>query len=146
MAALESAVLAAELVCAPAGLLARGRFRCRPGDVLFAVSSSGEFRDLVEAVSVADYPPLVAVTANAGSAIGRHAVARAVAALPDGGAFTHSTAYTANVSLGLAILARVTEDAGLAWPLMACPTARRRLSRRQLSGMWPTRSAIGARG
>src|SRR5262249_17720990 len=39
-----------ELVAVPAGLLARGAFRWRPGDALLAVSSSGELRDLIEAI------------------------------------------------------------------------------------------------
>ena len=39
-----------EVLAVPSGLLARGAFAWRKGDVLLAVSSSGEFRDLVEAV------------------------------------------------------------------------------------------------
>ena len=54
-----------ELVAVPSGLLARGAFAWRPGDVLLAVSSSGEFRDLVEAVDGGAPAPYGAVTANA---------------------------------------------------------------------------------
>jgi fructoselysine-6-P-deglycase FrlB-like protein len=113
LAALERPSKAAELLCIPSGLLARERFHWRPGDVLLAISSSGENRDLVEAVVVADPPPFVTVTADSRSTLGRRAVACASATLPQSGAFTHSTAYVANVSLGLAILSRLTEDAGL---------------------------------
>ena len=49
LASLEGPV-GPDVVAVPSGLLARGGFAWRPGDVLLAVSSSGEFRDLVEAV------------------------------------------------------------------------------------------------
>jgi hypothetical protein len=55
-----------EVLAVPSGLLARGAFTWRPGDALLVVSSSGEFRDLVEAVDAGPPAPYVAVTANAG--------------------------------------------------------------------------------
>ena len=53
-----------EVVAVPSGLLARGRFAWRPGDVFLGVSSSGEFRDLVEGLDGAP-APYAAVTAHA---------------------------------------------------------------------------------
>src|SRR5438046_7186454 len=50
-----------EVVAVPSGLVARGAFGWRPDDALLAVSSSGEFRDLVEAVEADDALPLVTV-------------------------------------------------------------------------------------
>ena len=53
-----------EVVAVPSGLLAGGWFRFRPGDRLLAISSSGEFRDLVEAVEAGSVQrPYAAVTA-----------------------------------------------------------------------------------
>src|SRR2546422_3832101 len=43
-----------------------------------AISSSGEFRDLVEAVDAGAPLPYAAVTANAGSTLGSRAAARAL--------------------------------------------------------------------
>ena len=60
-----------EVVAVPSGLLARGAFAWRPGDALLVVSSSGEFRDLVEAVDAGAPVPYAAVTANAESTLGR---------------------------------------------------------------------------
>src|SRR6266516_7788486 len=51
-----------EVVAAPSGLVARGAFRWRPGDALLAISSSGEFRDLVEAID--DQPAYATITAT----------------------------------------------------------------------------------
>ena len=48
-----------EVVAVPSGLLAGGWFRFRPGDRLLAISSSGEFRDLVEAVEAGLRPAAV---------------------------------------------------------------------------------------
>ncbi len=121
LASLESTPPRADITCVPSGLIARGRFSWRSGDVLFAISSSGEFRDVVEAVSRPGCPSVVAVTANPESTIGRAAVARATVKLPEPVAFTHSTAYTANVALGLAILARVSDDPGLAMAVAGLP-------------------------
>src|SRR5436305_14297733 len=56
-----------ELVAVPSGLVARGAFVWRPGDALLAVSSSGEFRDLVEAGAAGPPAPDPATTATPAS-------------------------------------------------------------------------------
>src|SRR5690242_4554907 len=66
---------AADVVAVPSGLVARGGFRWRPGDALLAISSSGEFRDLVEAVGAGAPRPYAAITANADSTLGAGASA-----------------------------------------------------------------------
>ncbi|MEO8462466.1 MAG: hypothetical protein ABI555_04590 [Chloroflexota bacterium] len=142
LAALESRPLKADLVCVPAGLLARGRFAWRPGDVLFAISSSGEFRDLAEAVSDAGSPPVVAVTASPGSTVARAAVAKAVVGLEGETAFTHSTAYVGNVALGLAIVARATGDDSLAAAVADLPDSSAAAIR--VAEEWPIADALGS--
>ena len=67
-----------EVVAVPSGLLARGAFGWRPGDALLVISSSGEFRDLVEAVDAGAPEPYAAVTANPASTLGARAGARAL--------------------------------------------------------------------
>lgn len=141
LASLESLPTAADIVCVPGGLLARGRFAWRSGDVLLAISSSGEFRDVVEAIRAPGAPPVVAVTANADSSIGVAASARAVVTLPGNTAFTHSSAYTANVAMGLAILARATADQGLIEAVAGLPDAAD-AAVRQATG-WPVAEVIG---
>ena len=59
---------ALDVVAVPAGLVARGTFPWRDGDVLLAFSSSGALRDLVEATADEHCPrPFGLVTANAES-------------------------------------------------------------------------------
>jgi len=77
LASLESSE-GPEVVAVPSGLLARGAFAWREGDLFLAVSSSGEFRDLVEAVDAGVPTPFAAVTADAGSTLGSRADARAL--------------------------------------------------------------------
>src|SRR5262245_7080388 len=103
----------AEVVAVPSGLVARGGFRWRPGDVLLAISSSGEFRDLVEAVGSGVPRPYAAITANADSTLGAAAAARAVVRVLHPRAVTHTQAFCGAVAAGLAVLAEVTDDAGL---------------------------------
>ena len=90
-----------ELVAVPSGLLARGAFAWRPGDVFLAVSSSGEFRDLVEAVDGDAPKPYAVVTANAGSTLGAHAGARALVSVPSQRAVTHTQAFCGGVVAAL---------------------------------------------
>ena len=99
-----------EVVAVPSGLLARGAFAWRPGDVLLAVSSSGEFRDLVEAVDAGAPAPYAAVTANAGSTLGSRAGARALVSVPNQRAVTHTQAFCGAVVAALRVWAAVTSD------------------------------------
>src|SRR5216117_1190528 len=50
-----------EVVAVPGGLVARGAFPWRDGDALLAISSSGEFRDVVEAIGAGAPRPLAAI-------------------------------------------------------------------------------------
>ena len=110
-----------EVAAVPSGLVARGAFRWRPGDALLAVSSSGEFRDLVEAIDAGAPKPFVAVTANAGSTIGSRAHERALVRVLSQRAVTHTQAFCGAVVAALAIWAEVTSDAALARALDALP-------------------------
>ena len=110
-----------EVVAAPSGLLARRSFAWRPGDVLLAVSSSGEFRDLVEAVDAGVPVPLAAVTANHGSTLGRRAAARALVSVPSQRAVTHTQAFCGGVVAALAVWAAVTADSALMAALRCLP-------------------------
>jgi DNA-binding MurR/RpiR family transcriptional regulator len=57
------------VVALPCGVVAREGFRWRDGDAVLAVSSSGEFRDVVEIAQRSGARPCVAITANADSAL-----------------------------------------------------------------------------
>jgi fructoselysine-6-P-deglycase FrlB-like protein len=110
-----------EIVAVPSGLLARGAFVWRPGDVFLAVSSSGEFRDLVEAVDAGAPTPYAAVTANADSTLGSRAGARALVSVPSQRAVTHTQAFCGGVVAALRVWAAVTADDGLAAALRRLP-------------------------
>jgi fructoselysine-6-P-deglycase FrlB-like protein len=110
-----------EVVAAPSGLLARGAFAWRPGDVLVAVSSSGEFRDLVEAVDAGVPAPYAAVTASPGSTLGARAGARALVSVPSQRAVTHTQAFCGAVVAVLRVWAALTSDSGLDGSLRRLP-------------------------
>ena len=113
-----------EVVAVPSGLLAGGWFRFRPGDRLLAISSSGEFRDLVEAVDAGSVPrPYAAVTATAGSTIERGAGARALQPVLHQRAVTHTQALAGGLAAALAVWARISGDAGLAGAVGGLPDA-----------------------
>jgi fructoselysine-6-P-deglycase FrlB-like protein len=109
LATLEGPALPAPVLAVPAGMLASGRFRWHPGDVLLAVSTSGELRDLIEVLdgSTRAGPEAVGlITASPRSSLAARATAVATTRLSDPGAFTHSQAYAANLVSGLEILGR----------------------------------------
>jgi fructoselysine-6-P-deglycase FrlB-like protein len=110
-----------EVLAVPSGLLARGGFAWRPGDVLLAVSSSGEFRDLVEAVDAGAPAPYAAVTASPDSTIGSRAGARALVSVPSQRAVTHTQAFCGAVAAALLVWADVTSDTGLDSALRRLP-------------------------
>ncbi len=121
LASLESTA-GPEVVAAPSGLLARGAFTWRPGDVLLVVSSSGEFRDLVEAVGAAGAPnPFAAITATARSSLGSGAGARALVTVRNQRAVTHTQAFCGGVVTALALWAELSADSGLATALRLVP-------------------------
>ena len=105
----------------PSGLLARGAFAWRPGDVLLAVSSSGEFRDLIEAIDGRAPAPYAAVTSTPGSTIGSRAGACALVAVAHQRAVTHTQAFCGNVVAALGVWAKLTSDPALASALARLP-------------------------
>ena len=120
LASLESSE-GPEVVAVPSGLLARGSFGWREGDLFLAVSSSGEFRDLVEAVDAGVPTPFAAVTADAGSTLGSRADARALVTVEHQRAVTHTQAFCGAVAAGLVVWAEVTSDAALGEGLRSLP-------------------------
>jgi glutamine---fructose-6-phosphate transaminase (isomerizing) len=113
-----------DVVAVPSGLLAGGWFRFRPGDRLLAISSSGEFRDLVEAVDAGAVPqPYAAVTATAGSTIERAAGARGLQRVLNERAVTHTQALAGGLASALAVWARISGDASLAAAVGGLPDA-----------------------
>jgi glucosamine--fructose-6-phosphate aminotransferase (isomerizing) len=111
-----------EVVAVPSGLVARGTFDWRPGDILLAVSSSGEFRDLVEAIETAP-SPYAAITATPGSTIGSRAGARTVVTVANQRAVTHTQAFCGAVATALALWAELTGDEELRQALDSLPDA-----------------------
>lgn len=110
-----------ELVSVPGGLVANGGFAWRDGDVLLAVSSSGEFRDVIEAIDRGAPRPYAALTARPGSTIGSGAGARAVQTVLHQRAVTHTQVWCNGVALALAVWAQVTGDDALAGAVRGAP-------------------------
>lgn len=122
LAALEGDRYPFEVVPVPGGLLARGRFRWRDGDILLAISSSGELRDLIEAIESPGFQhPFVAVTATPQSTIGARAGARAIVKVQSQRAVTHTQAFCGAVLGCLSIWADLTSDDGLHRALAEAP-------------------------
>jgi fructoselysine-6-P-deglycase FrlB-like protein len=120
LASLESRT-GPEVVAVPSGLVARGEFAWRDGDVLLVVSSSGEFRDLVEAVEAGAPSPYAAVTATADSTLGSRAGARALVSVESQRAVTHTQAFCGAVVAALRVWAEVTSDSVLDAALRRLP-------------------------
>ena len=99
-----------ELIAVPGGLVAGGTFPWRTGDRLLALSSSGEFRDVIEAINTGAPRPIAAITANAGSTIGVAAEARALVQVDTLRARTHTQGYAGALAAGLAVIARMSGD------------------------------------
>jgi glucosamine--fructose-6-phosphate aminotransferase (isomerizing) len=124
LASLEGRSAAAELLAVPGGLVARGRFSWRSGDALLVVSSSGEFRDVIEAIREGSAPrPYAAITATRDSTIGRGAGARALVHVAHQRAVTHTQAFCGNILAALAIWAEVTDDPELEHAVSGAPEA-----------------------
>jgi D-arabinose 5-phosphate isomerase GutQ len=100
-----------DVVALPAGLVSGRDFCWRDGDVLLAISSSGEFRDVVQAAQSA--PRALAVTANPDSSLARSVEAAAIACLVSSGGATHTQAFCANVFVLLSLWSELTRDAEL---------------------------------
>ncbi len=102
-----------QVLCVPAGLLARGAFAWRDGDVLLAFSSSGEMRDVIEALEAGAPTPFAAITASPESTIGSRASAVALVTVASQEAITHTQAFCGNVVAALSVWAAVTGDTTL---------------------------------
>ena len=120
LAALQTPGRAPEVVAVPGGLVARGRFPWRDGDVLLAFSSSGEFRDVIEAIETAPRP-FGLISAQPESTLGRAAGALARTVVSRQESATHTQAYCGAVLTALAVWARLTGDASLAAAVAAAP-------------------------
>lgn len=103
-----------ELVALPAGVVADPRFAWREGDRLLAISSSGEFKDVVRAIEQGAPKPVVAITAHADSTLGRLADAVALQTVLHQRAITHTQALAGALAVGLRLWGRVCGDDALA--------------------------------
>jgi fructoselysine-6-P-deglycase FrlB-like protein len=103
-----------DVLALPGGLLASGAVEWREGDVLLAFSSSGEFRDVVEAVEAESVPrPFALVSATPDSTLGRAAGTVVHVSVRSQDAITHTQGYVGATVAALAAWARVTGDAQL---------------------------------
>lgn len=112
-----------DVLALPAGLLAKGAFRWREGDALLAFSSSGEMRDVIEALDAGAPTPFAAVTASPGSTIGSRADAVGLVTIESQDAVTHTQGFCGNVLVALAVWATITGDAGLRAAVLDAPDA-----------------------
>jgi glucosamine 6-phosphate synthetase-like amidotransferase/phosphosugar isomerase protein len=108
-----------EVVALPAGLVATSSFHQRSGDVILAVSTSGEFRDVVAVAQAADR--VVAITGDRRSSLGRAAAASAVVAVRSQGAATHTQAYCSVVATALSLAAALMGDRDLEQAVRSTP-------------------------
>lgn len=130
LASLEGNACPIEVVAVPGGLLAKGVFRWREGDVLLAISSSGELRDVIEAIESPGFPhPFAAVTATSQSTIGVTAGAKAMVKITAQRAVTHTQAFCGAVLTCLSMWAEVSSDDGLRRAVAGAPGACERALR-----------------
>ncbi len=120
LASLESAT-GPEVVTVPAGLVARGAFRWRTGDRLLAFSSSGEMRDVIEALDAGAPQPCAAITATPTSSIGTRAGAVARITVASQEAVTHTQAFCGNIAAALSVWASLSGDDALRDAAQALP-------------------------
>jgi fructoselysine-6-P-deglycase FrlB-like protein len=112
----------ANVQCIPSGLLASGSFHFRDGDAVLAVSVSGEFRDIVEALEGARLPrPILAVTAGADSTLARQADAVVQIHIDGRATVTHTQDFCNATIACLGILARILRDQNLLRLLESVP-------------------------
>jgi glutamine---fructose-6-phosphate transaminase (isomerizing) len=126
LAALESGAPGPSIVALPCGITARASFRWRPGDAVLAVSSSGEFRDVVEIAQRAGERPCIAITASADSALAASSDATVLQHVASQRAVTHTQSLAGAYACGLALWAGVTGDDELAALVAGSPDAASR--------------------
>jgi glucosamine--fructose-6-phosphate aminotransferase (isomerizing) len=111
LAALSGMRQPKEVIAVPAGLLAGEAFHLRDDDLLLAISSSGELRDIIEVIEGASPPAgLASITATPDSTIARASDAVAMVVNPAQRAVTHTQAFCGAVAVCLAIWARLSDD------------------------------------
>jgi fructoselysine-6-P-deglycase FrlB-like protein len=123
LASLETRSAGPSIIAVPCGVAARRDFRWHPGDAVLAVSSSGEFRDVVELARRSGDRPCVAITAKAGSSLAAASTATVLQHVESQRAVTHTQALTGAYSCGLALWAALTGDAELTALVDAAPDA-----------------------
>jgi glucosamine 6-phosphate synthetase-like amidotransferase/phosphosugar isomerase protein len=124
LASLEgSAQDAPPLVAVPCGVAVRERFQWRAGDAVLAISSSGEFRDVVEIARGGHARWCVAITAGASSSLARAATATVLQHVESQRAVTHTQALCGAYAIGLALWAAVAGDDELASCVAGAPEA-----------------------
>jgi fructoselysine-6-P-deglycase FrlB-like protein len=114
-----------DVVAVPAGLLGSEGFRWREGDRLLAISSSGELRDVIDAVQDGAPRPYVAVTSTPDSTIAAEATGRINVRVERQDAPTHTQAYCGNTVALLALWAELTGDETLAGAVRHAPNVAR---------------------
>ena len=113
LASLEAEADGPPIVAVPCGVAVRAGFRWRDGDAVLAVSSSGEFRDVVEIARGAGSRPCVAITADPSSSLAAAATATVLQTVANQRAVTHTQALSGAYAAGLALWSAVTGDHGL---------------------------------
>jgi fructoselysine-6-P-deglycase FrlB-like protein len=151
LASLESHPGAPSIVAVPCGIAVREAFRWQPGDAVLAVSSSGEFRDVVEIARRAGSRPCVAITADADSSLADAATAAVVQRVASQRAVTHTQAVAGAYASGLALWAAVVGDAELTALVADAPDAAARAVAEaeewaDLSDLTPPPAAIAVGG
>ncbi|HEY8581395.1 MAG TPA: SIS domain-containing protein [Capillimicrobium sp.] len=116
-----------EVLGVPAGLLATGDLALDEGDVLLAISASGELRELIELLERRPAGvEAAAITGSPESSIGRLAAAAAVVASGPQEAVLHTHAYCGAIVVGLALLADLADDPELRDAVAGAPAAAER--------------------
>jgi fructoselysine-6-P-deglycase FrlB-like protein len=128
LAALESDGDGPPISAVPCGVAAAGAFRWREGDAVLAISSSGEFRDVVQIAerAAAEGRPCVAVTAEVTSPLAAAATATVLQRVEAQRAVTHTQALWGGYAAALALWAAVTGDRGLRAVVEAAPASAAR--------------------
>jgi fructoselysine-6-P-deglycase FrlB-like protein len=125
LASLEGSRSGPPIVAVPCGVVVRERFLWQPGDAVLAVSSSGEFRDVVE-IARAGGRPCVAITASPDSSLAAAATVSVIQRVWSQRAVTHTQALAGAYACGLALWAALSGDAGLVSVVAGAPDAATR--------------------
>jgi fructoselysine-6-P-deglycase FrlB-like protein len=153
LSALESRPGGPPIVAVPCGVAVRGGFRRQPGDALLAVSSSGEFRDVVALARASAPRPCIAVTATADSSLAAAADVAVVQRVHAQRAVTHTQALAGAYACALAVWAAVTGDDELTALVAGAPDAAARAvadaeawARAELEDVRPPVAAVAVGG